>query len=113
MKIFVVILITILPLEIIAQESTNASGGDINESGKGSVSYSIGQIVYTQNTGSNGSLAQGVQQPYEISVVTGMEEKGISLELSVYPNPVTDYLNIILSDAVNKNLKYSFYSVEG
>ena len=62
-----------------AQTSVNATGGDASGSG-GSVSYSVGQVVYTTNTGTSGSVAQGVQQPYEISVVTAIEEaKGINL----------------------------------
>jgi hypothetical protein len=77
-----------------AQTSVNATGGDASGGG-GSVSYSVGQVVYTTNTGANGSVAQGVQQPFEISVVTGIEEaKGINLSVSAYPNPTTDYLEL-------------------
>jgi hypothetical protein len=53
-----------------AQEAIPAGGGNASGSG-GSASYSVGQVVYTTNTGTNGSAAQGVQQPYEISVVSG------------------------------------------
>jgi len=77
-----------------AQESANASGGEASGSG-GTVSYSIGEIAYVTNSGSNGSVAQGVQQPFEISVVLGLEEaEGISLNLSAYPNPATDRLTL-------------------
>ena len=31
------------------------------------MSYTVGQVVYYTYTGSNGSVAEGVQQPYEIS----------------------------------------------
>lgn len=48
-----------------AQESVNATGGNASGSG-GSASYSVGQVVYTTNTGTNGTVAQGVQQPFEI-----------------------------------------------
>ena len=48
-----------------AQESANSSGGDATGSG-GTIAYSIGQVVYTTNTGSNGSVAKGVQHAYEI-----------------------------------------------
>jgi hypothetical protein len=52
-----------------AQESINAAGGNTTGSG-GSASYSVGQVVYTTNTGTNGSVAQGVQQAYEIPTET-------------------------------------------
>jgi hypothetical protein len=78
-----------------AQEVIPASGGNASGS-SGSASYSIGQTSYTTNTGTNGTVAQGIQQPFEISVVTGINEvKGIVLQCSAYPNPVTNY--VILS----------------
>lgn len=43
-----------------AQQVVTTSGGNASGSG-GSVSYTIGQIVYTTNTNSNGSVAKGVQ----------------------------------------------------
>ena len=55
-----------------AQQAIPASGGNASGSG-GSASYSVGQVIYSKNTGTNGSVAQGIQQPYEIMVVTGIE----------------------------------------
>ncbi len=96
-----------------AQTSVNATGGDASGSG-GSASYSVGQVVYTTNTGTNGSVAQGVQQPYEISVVTGIEQaKGINLELSVYPNPTTDYLTLEVKDFELSNLSFQLFDMQG
>lgn len=76
---------------LLSQNAIPATGGNASGSG-GSVSYSVGQVTYLINTGTSGSVAQGVQQPYEISVVTGIEEaSGIELEFSVYPNPASDF----------------------
>lgn len=76
-------------IQLLSQETVSAGGKEATGTG-GTVSYTIGQVVYTTNTGTNGSVVQGVQQPYEISVVTGLEEaEDISLEFSIYPNPVT------------------------
>jgi hypothetical protein len=79
-----------------AQESINAAGGDASGAG-GTVAYSVGQLVHTTHAGTPGSLAQGVQQPFEISVVTGMEETAIQLELNAYPNPATHTLTLQVS----------------
>ena len=96
-----------------AQTSINATGGDASGSG-GSASYSVGQVVYTTNTGTNGTVAQGVQQPFEISVVTGIEEaKGINLSVSAYPNPTTDYLTLSISEFEISNLTYQLYDISG
>lgn len=76
-----------------AQETVPTAGGDAIGSG-GTSSYTVGQVVYTTATGTNGSVAQGVEQPYEISVTTGINETTINLEMSVYPNPTTNYLQL-------------------
>lgn len=95
-----------------AQEVITTAGGDASGSG-GTVAYSIGQLVYTTCTGTNGSVAQGVQQPYEISVTTGLEVNNIDLVLSAYPNPTSDLLNLKLKEYDNKNLAYQLYDMQG
>jgi hypothetical protein len=96
-----------------AQESVNVSGGNATGSG-GSVSYTIGQTFYTTNTGSNGSVAEGVQQPFEISVVIGIEEaNGINLSVSAYPNPTTDYLQLKVEREKLENLSYQLFDLNG
>ena len=93
-----------------AQETVTTSGGDATGTG-GTASYSVGQVIYTTATGTNGSIAQGVQQPYEISVTTGVNKTTINLELSVYPNPTTDYLTLKVED--NTELNYQIYDNHG
>lgn len=96
-----------------AQESINATGGNVSGSG-GSVSYSVGQFAYQTHTGRNGSVAQGVQQPFEISVVTAIEEaNGIILSVSVYPNPTTDYLTLEVKGFELSTLSFQLYDMSG
>jgi hypothetical protein len=96
-----------------AQEIINTTGGNASGSG-GSVSYSVGQIVYTTNTGDNGTVAQGVQQAYEISNVTGLEEaNNISLIVSVYPNPTTDFLILEIEGDVKTQYFVALYNMQG
>jgi hypothetical protein len=96
-----------------AQNAIPATGGNATGSG-GSVSYTIGQVVYTTNSGTNGSAVQGVQQPYEISIVTGIEEaKDISLEIVVYPNPAEDFIKLKIKNYEFQNLRYQLYNVNG
>jgi len=96
-----------------AQTSVNVTGGNASGSG-GSASYSVGQFVYQTHTGTSGSVSEGVQQPYEISVVTGLEEaKGINLSVSAYPNPATDYLTLKVKDFELSNLHFQLYDMSG
>ena len=99
--------------QVSAQEATATSGGDATGAG-GSVSYTIGQVVYSYASGANGSVSEGVQQPYEISEITGIEEaENISLDLSVYPNPTADYLTLAIEDYQSENLEFRLYDIQG
>ncbi|MCT4580522.1 MAG: T9SS type A sorting domain-containing protein [Flavobacteriales bacterium] len=95
-----------------AQEALPASGGDASGSG-GSASYSIGQAVYSSQTGSEGSVLQGVQQPYEISTTVGIEKTEISLNLSTYPNPATDRLTLNIDNYSKEALIFQLYDLNG
>jgi Secretion system C-terminal sorting domain len=97
-----------------AQNVIPSSGGDAAGSG-GSASYTVGQIVYTTNTDvTSGSVSQGVQQPYEISVITSLEEaKDISLEIVVYPNPATDFIRLKIENYEAEDLSYQLYNSNG
>jgi hypothetical protein len=96
-----------------AQTSINATGGDASGGG-GSVSYSVGQVAYQTHTGTSGSVSEGVQQPFEILVVTAIEEaKGINLLVSAYPNPTTDYLQLKVESEKLKDLSFQLYDMNG
>jgi hypothetical protein len=93
-----------------AQKSANASGGDATGSG-GTVAYSVGQVVYTTNTGSTGSVAQGVQYAYEIFTV-GIKETALNISLTAFPNPTTENLTLQISDYNNEKLSYQLFDIQ-
>jgi hypothetical protein len=89
----------------------SASGGDATGSG-GSVAYSVGQIVYTTHTGTTGSVAQGVEQAYEIYSV-GIKETTLNISLSVFPNPTSDFLTLKVEDYNDETLSYTLLDEQG
>ncbi|NHM00852.1 T9SS type A sorting domain-containing protein [Flavobacterium difficile] len=95
-----------------AQQAPNTSGGDASGSG-GSVAYTVGQVGYTTQTGTTGSVAQGVQQPFEISIVLGIEENQISLNMQAYPNPTSNYLTLNIGDFDRTNLSFQLFDITG
>ena len=112
--VMVLFIFTLSLSAIQAQEAITATGGKASGGGA-SVTYSIGQVVYTTNTGTNGfSVAQGVQQPYEISVVTSVgQTKGINLECWAYPNPVTDILRLKVEREKIEGLSFQLFDING
>ena len=93
------------------QENTVATGGEIHGAG-GSASYSLGQVFYHTVNGDSVTAYQGVQQPYYISVISGLEEKSINLEMVAFPNPVNNVLNLSVSDYDGSELSYQLYSAQ-
>jgi hypothetical protein len=97
MKTIIFFPVFLFALHVFSQQTIPATGGDASGA-SGSVSYTVGQIVYSSNSGSNGSEHQGVQQPYEISVITNLDElPEITLEILAFPNPTDG--NLVLSIA--------------
>ncbi len=113
LKLSAILLLGLGLTGLYGQESINTTGGNASGSG-GSVSYSAGQVVHQTNTGTNGSVAQGVQQPYEISVITGVEvAKSINISVTAYPNPTTEYLTLIIGKFEISNLLYQLFDMNG
>ena len=80
----------------------------------GTLSYTVGQVFYKAVPGTNGSIVQGVQQPYEISVISALENaKDISLELSVFPNPTNGLLKLLVKSSDLSKLRYQLYQING
>jgi len=94
-----------------AQESTNSSGGNAIGSG-GTVAYSLGQVVYTSNTGSNGTVDQGVQHAFEIFIV-GTHETTLNISLIAFPNPTSENLTLQISEFNKEKLVYQIYDFQG
>jgi hypothetical protein len=100
-------------ITIQSQSTIPATGGNSAGTG-GSVSYTVGQITYITIPGTNGIVVQGVQQPYEISVVTALDDAiGINLICSVFPNPTNNFLILKVGDYESSKLSYQLYGVSG
>lgn len=95
-----------------AQQATVASGG-VASGINGNTSYSIGQIVYSTNLGSTGTISQGIQQPYEIYTLGTGNFPNISLQMIVYPNPTTSSINLKIENLTSSNLEYQLFDLLG
>jgi len=89
-----------------------SAGGNATGTG-GSASYSVGQLVYTTATSTTGSLAQGVQQPFEINVVSGIDDiYGIEL-FSAFPNPASTHLILKIENNELTSFSYQLMNTVG
>jgi len=95
------------------QEAIVTTGGTATGTG-GSATYTAGQIVYSTISGTNGYIIQGVQQPYEISVVTAIENaEDIALESILYPNPTEGSIKLVIKSFEDDNMRFRLYDMNG
>jgi hypothetical protein len=113
-SLFLVCILQVLPQFSYSQETTLPAGGDAHTA-NGSFSYSLGQLFYTTVENTSGSIRQGVQQCYEITPVTNVEEPlTMPFECSVYPNPATDILKLTIHGTNGlKGITYTIYNASG
>ena len=109
-----IILISILAFPIVgfSQHTLSASGGEAVWSG-GTSSYTYGQVFYQTESTSTSSLSQGVQQPFEISIISSLADIGSKIHLEYYPNPVIDYLNLNVHGMEVLGLRYELFDASG
>ncbi|UQB69834.1 T9SS type A sorting domain-containing protein [Epilithonimonas zeae] len=98
--------------EISAQESLTTAGITASNI-SGSVSSTIGQTFNDTAISSAGSAAPGVQQAYEITESLGIDITEITLNVSIYPNPTTDYLNLTVGLSDYNKYRYELVDNSG
>lgn len=93
--------------ELRAQElnAISASGG-YSEGAVYSMSFTIGEAVIITGTSGAHHITQGFQQP-DLAVLSVEEYQNI--DISVYPNPARDVINVSTSE----NTKLMVYDIQG
>jgi len=117
MRIVVNLLFLILAFiginEIKAQNGIVSSGGESGGT-NGSITFSIGQLFFSSFSGNQGYISEGVQQPFEIHVITEIEETNhLQLGFIAYPNPTNNYLVLSTGVSLPEDLSFVLYNISG
>jgi hypothetical protein len=80
-----------------AQQAVLAGSG-VATGETGTVSYSVGLPAYHTYSAASGTVYEGVQQPFEVLLIDGIDEE-IRMLFKVYPNPTDG--KVILSQGKN------------
>ncbi|EAZ94971.1 hypothetical protein FBBAL38_11519 [Flavobacteria bacterium BAL38] len=111
-KTILLVILFCVSNSIFSQEILTAAGG--NASGvAGSSSFSVGQVVYIYNTGTTGSVAEGVQHAFEIVTLSNPELTTLTLSAMLYPNPTTDLIVLSLRNSALSGLSYTLFHITG
>ena len=92
-------------------QSTIATAGGDGQTSEGSVSYTVGEVVYTASANKSGYIVQGVQQSFDIQPIASLGTNADLVECSVFPNPTLD--KIMLQTGDLKLVKFQIFNLEG
>ena len=95
-----------------AQETIPSTGGNASGTG-GATSYTVGQLVYSTNISTTGSVSQGVQQAFEFQTLSNPGLLAAQLTAVTYPNPTTDFIVLKITDTMLENLQYTLFDING
>lgn len=95
-----------------AQQGPVASGGE-SLGFQGFASFSIGQIDYLTNTGTEEIIStEGIQQPYEILLLDN-DGSGMNADISIYQNLTSDFVILNIQNVDIENMHYGLYDLQG
>ena len=110
---FTTLIILIFRASLYGQVAVTPSGGNVR-SQSGSFSYTVGQVFYNSVSSASSVISEGVQQPWEITVISGIPEAyGISLNVLAFPNPVVDYLTLKMDGYNPEGITYQLFDMSG
>jgi hypothetical protein len=99
-------------MTLLAQEATATAGGEASGSG-GAVSFTVGQVVFTNHTDSlTGTVSQGVQHGFEIFTL-GVDKSALNTVLNLFPNPTSEKVSLQISNYNHEKFSYLLFDLQG
>ncbi len=108
--IFGIIFWVELSAQSISPDAISATG-DYSTGTNATLSWTLGEPVIETTTGSNAILTQGFQQN-SYTFVSVYEKPERNFDISVYPNPTTEFVNV-KTNAVEQDLLIQLYDIQG
>ena len=102
----------IIPFGLTKAQTAILTTGTTATGAAGSTTYSVGQVAYSQK-GTNQQVMEGVQQAYEITMLEVDNESIMEKKILLYPNPVSDFLNIDFGKENFHNSNYVLFDSQG
>jgi hypothetical protein len=108
---FIVFFILCLFSKTKAQEIVASSGSHFANSEK-QISWTLGEPVVTTLSNESLQLTQGFHQSKLI--VTALDETSkLKFDITAFPNPASDYLNVKIENVAQQKFHYVLYSMDG
>ncbi len=99
------------PAKLSAQEAV-VSAGSYFETDSKSISWSLGETVIETFIGEDYVLTQGFQQS-SLIIVSVEDHADSDLQIAVYPNPTTSYLQVSIPGELPSKASFRLYDFSG
>ena len=109
MKVLIFTLTSVLYFNCFSQQVISTQGNSSSNSA-GTLDYTIGEVVVTFGSDDSTHLTQGFHQP--IFFFFNIENIELSFEVSIFPNPAIDQLNIQFTE-IKKVSRFDLYDASG
>jgi hypothetical protein len=96
----------------ISGQEVISTAGDFHFAGGHSVSWTIGEPVIDTWTAGGTVISQGFQQPI-LDIVSVYEHPDPSIDINAYPNPTSDFLNLVVANDDVEKLSYQLFDITG
>ena len=97
----------------IAPQSLNSGGAKMSQA-NGSLSFTVGELVVLSQSDSEGNtLGSGFTASATLTTVTIQETDVTMIDVNVFPNPVSDLINIRINHSKLEQLLVSITDLEG
>jgi len=88
-----------------------ASAGEYFEGTNAKLSWTLGEVAVETFSGTNTILTQGFQQKFDITTIQNELES--KYQISIYPNPSNDLINIIVDLGSNEQYNVQLFDMQG
>lgn len=116
MKKYLILISSFLFFQVMTAQTFSlqvvASGGGVIESNDIAFHFTIGETIIETLENSDAVFTQGFQQPLDITVQV-FEVAGTYVDITMFPNPTSDLLNIRFSPPVSEPLTFKIMDLLG
>jgi protease II len=111
-KLVLIIIYLWIANSICFAQTTVSSSGNYQEGTNATLSWTIGEPITETISGTNSILNSGMQQNFSFTIVSVYEKLNSKVNISVYPNPAVDFLNISIENS-KEQFEISIFDVSG
>lgn len=108
--VFGILLLVFQGIDVQAQEVISTSGGSYKNSTT-TIDFSVGELMISTLSTNQVVVTQGFHQSFKATITT-LEPSNFPIEVSVFPNPTSDYINISTED-FSDEIAYRLYNING